>query len=257
MVKKAFTLAELIIMMAIIAIVITVVFITTKPFAPKFKSLYYYAFLNVRKFAGEVVASTAAPTLDSNDAKFCYDLIKDLNTVGGVNGCSAFYSGTKDSPFSGMSVSDLDRPSFALTNGQRFYVSNRVVNPADPIPYRVISVDLNGQSRPNKFDEDVVPFVVFDTGEVNPVGAPSENTDYLKVFVRAHRSDTGQASGDYIKNAADEKFLSYKEGFCLAGYNSANPNYCIAYTLNPACNPVDKSRFCKVNLIKPIIKIKI
>lgn len=254
-VKKAFSLTELMVMMMIMAVIIVVVIRGSHAFSPKFRTLYYYTFNNIKKFAGEVIADASDKTLSTNDAAFCTSMLRNLNTVGGYDDCSRFIDGTKDSPFGSMTKEDLDNPSFSLSNGQRFYVSNRVDEL--PIGYRIIDVDLNGKAKPNGFNQDVVPFVMFDTGEVVPIGTPAKDTSYLMTYVMSYKVVTGNPTGTYILNSAGKKFLTYKEGHCLAGYPTAYAYYCGAYTVDPACAPGNPSTFCKVSVVKPLIRVRL
>lgn len=252
--KKAFSLTEIMVMLMIMAVIIVVAIKGNHVLSPKFRTLYYYTFINVRKFAGEVIADSPNKILSADDTQFCTSMIKNLNTVGGYESCSGFYDGTKGSPFGTMTAANLNNPSFSLSNGQRFYVSTRVNE--SPIGYRIISVDLNGKGKPNTFNQDVVPFVMFDTGEVIPTGTPATDTSYLTVNVMSFNVNTGNSTENFILSSSGKKFLNYNQGFCLAGYPTAYANYCSSYLVDPACAPGNPTTFCRMNLMKPLIRVK-
>lgn len=261
-IKKAFTLAEIMIMITVVAIVMTMVVETTKPFAPKFKSLYYYAFSNTRKFAGEMLAISTDKQIEKNDSVFCSSLVDMLNTVGGASTCGPMYSANKNTPFQSLTESALDHPTFTLSNGQRYYISPRVEEL--PLPYRILSVDLNGKSSPNKLSEDVVSFLMFDNGEVFPLGSAAEDIEYLMVSNKIYSLYSGRPNGQVVKTSDGSSFLGYREGFCTAGISSVYSDYCnsggtftTTIAVNPACGSDNKNTFCRVNIIKPVINVKI
>lgn len=248
------------IVLAIMAVIIAA-FAINNPLAPKYKSLYYITFKNMQKFGGEVIGGDGSATLNPDNALFCKSLVKNLNTVGDATGCSKFYSGTFNLPYAGMVDADIDNPSFKVSNGQRFYVSERIPGPP---AYRVISVDLNGESRPNKFDKDIIPFVMYDTGEVVPIGAPINDKDYLTTYVKPYNINTGNATNDFVKDGSGNSVMTFRDGFCRSGSGEANKSaananqYCSSapiIAVDPACVP--GTTFCKMNLIKPMIYAKI
>lgn len=255
--KKAFTIAEIMMVMAIMAIMI-MAFMQTDPLTPKYKSLYYYTYQNIKKFGGEVVAKKGNSALDTDDATFCTNLIKGLNTVGGSNSCAVFYNATIAAPFTGMADADIENPSFSIVNGQRYYVSKRV---AGAPGYRIISVDLNGKSRPNTLKKDVVPFAMYDTGEVLPLADPVDDTTYLTVSARKYSVSSGRPLlNPYVENSSGKRILTFREGFCLTGSPTSYANYCTnspAITVAPGCEAGNAATFCKFDLIKPLIDVKI
>ena len=260
--KPAFTLAELVLMLGLISIVISMVISATNPFAPKYKSLFYYNFVNTRGIVGDLVASSSNGLLPDNDTLFCVQFTKDLNMIGVTPDCSNFFSGTKNSPFLNMSESNFDQPNFALTNGQRFYISTRVDEP--PVGYRILNVDLNGKAKPNKFEQDVVSFIVYDTGEIFPLGKPAEDKDYLTVNAKVYNGETGTFTGTYLEDEKNSKFLAYRTGYCLSGYKTSFANYCdetppftSAVAVSEHCNPTLTNNFCRVGLVKPVLKVNI
>ena len=126
---------------------------------------------------------------------FCTKLAEMVNTSGKVHcGKDDLYDiglDTNDVPYIKTKNSEEDSgnftnevPNFRTTNGQKYYISNRVVNSkiSDIYGFRLMSVDLNGNSKPNISDQeisrkapDVVTFLIMDSGEVFPLGAAADN----------------------------------------------------------------------------------
>lgn len=260
--NKAFTLAEILIMLVIMSIVTTIILQTTKPLTQGYKSLYYYALNNVKKIGGELVAMKSTGKLEIDDTKFCPGLIDILTTVGYDSVCGPLYTANKITPFGDLDETKLGVPTFVLGNGQRFYLSTRI--PELPnMGYRVITVDLNGKSRPNILGQDIVSFIMYDNGEVVPVGNAAEDKSYLMVTTKIFSKYTGNHTGNYVKDAEGSKLLSYRNGVCTAGYSSAFSDYCSSsagflnsYTVNDSCTPENANTFCQVSYIKPMINIK-
>ena len=82
---------------------------------------------------------------------------------------------------------DTTKPNIITTNGQRYYISKwkKDSRVSDLYGFRLVAVDLNGKSRPNKIDTltnskksnppDIVEFLVLDNGEVFPMGLAADN----------------------------------------------------------------------------------
>ncbi len=254
--KNAFTLAEIVIMLIIMGILSAILLQDTNPFLPKYKSLYYYLHKNVKKFTGELIAESSNKQLSSNDVNFCSDLLNNLNAVGGQESCNAFYTGTIYDPYNGLTASTIDTPSFTLTNGQRFYLSTRL---EDPISggYRILAADLNGKSKPNETDKDIVPFALKDDGTIIPLGEPINNKEYLSAIVKVYNGESGVTTGQTVMSGSDE-VLTYKQALCLSG-NPVEPlnGYCSPITIDSKCDRTIGSTFCRMTIQKPLLKVKI
>lgn len=262
---KAFTLAEILIMVTIIAIITVLMIQTTKNLKIGYKTLYYFTLKNVQKAAGELASNSNNALLDVDDDTFCNKLVGIFNTVGYESSCGPRYQGSNlASPFAGLSESMLDNPTFVITNGQRFYISNRNEQPTG-LGYRVFAVDLNGKGSPNAFDKDIVSFAVFDNAEVIPLGIAADNTDYLVVNVKVLSKTTAkQTNPSFLFDNTGNKFFSYRHGICAAGYSTSFADYCDAkagflhsYYTDDKCLSSNELTFCQVNYIKPLIKTNI
>jgi len=113
---------------------------------------------------------------------FCNSMVSIANTSGKTD-CDNLSTPEYDiEPY----ISDLDynNPNFITTNGQRFYISKWTFNEnvSTTYGYRLVAIDLNGKSGPNKSDaessvqpQDIVTFLVLDNGEVFPLGVAADN----------------------------------------------------------------------------------
>ncbi len=263
--KSAFSIVEILLMLAIIGIIMSLLAIIVMPGAPKYKTMYYYGFNNIKKMVGEVVARRSDAMLPTDNNLFCTRLTGNINTMGGSTNCITFYSSTLSAPFGGMITSNLTSPNFTLSNGQRIYISSRAVFAATGAGYRIISMDLNGESGPNEFNKDVVPFAVFDNGEVYPLGLAAEDTEYLKTTLRVHKFDTGLKTNTFVADSGGNKILSYRQATCLAGNTSSvYTTYCnntapfsAAINMSNLCNPALTQDFCNMEIKRPLINMKI
>ncbi len=220
--------------------------------------------VNVIKPDNEPAESTEIPFCSqigqqggSRTNLFCNTLVAMSNTVGATNcddlASSAMNSETQE-PY--ISSYDYDSPSFIATNGQRYYITEWAFNSAvsSEFGYRLVGIDLNGKSGPNKTDTesestsrppDIVTFLVMDNGEVYPLGVAADNLKqasnrvvmYLnskaKGYYYSYNPDRTEgipqecflntASGSkqtcnyavvYLQNDEGTSFFSYREAYC-------------------------------------------
>ncbi len=173
---------------------------------------------------------TSRPTgTGSNGSIFCKALSGILNSSGPVK-CAggdlyqAGYNGTSKEPY--ISGSELKSPNFITTNGQRYYLSKWQPPSANVSPkygYRIIAVDLNGKTGPNKLDKsaiggntsdtskkfnsspaDIVQFLILDNGQVYPLGLAADNKQlaggkkiqYLTSQIKGYYFDSKNLTAD-------------------------------------------------------------
>lgn len=152
---------------------------------------------------------------DNNPVLFCQALAGVIN-ISGESRCSyndlfdSTYVSAANAPFI-TSIPANKKPTFITTNGQAFYISKwaRNTNISDKYGYRVIAVDLNGKSGPNKIDvgsasytnspPDIIQFVVLDNGQVYPVGLAANN---MEIGGKKINYITAQIKGYYFSNSS-------------------------------------------------------
>jgi len=226
----AFTLAELLIIFAVMGVVAGVTIMTSKVklnLARKY--MYYATFMNLKQGVGEVVAQ-GFDAGDGNGVKavlpdnwstattgFCAKLSDVFNTIGTPRCDGSVYN------VGAGNNTRFDLYSFITTNGMIFYY-NAYVSPSYQI---IIDIDgLNkGSNTPNQNlggSKDEMIFFINRNGEVLP-GAGSlgaESTDYLSASVYNFNATTGVKK--FIKTS-----VSYREALCTAkGDPSWMSGYC-------------------------------
>ena len=167
---------------------------------------------------------------------FCSSLSAIAN-INGTPNCS--YDSLFESSFLDNEpyISNLnpDNPNFVTSNGQRYYISRWAKDSrvSSIYGYRLVAVDLNGKSRPNKMVNtggplpDIVVFLVLDNGEVYPLSYAADNLQrdgrkvtYINAKVKGYYFSTVDNAGNPIalssrKNAPEEckakKKVKYKD----------------------------------------------
>ncbi len=184
----------------------------------------YGKLVNVLKNDKELYAASGlcgadrASASGSSQNLFCKSLIA-LTNNSGSNHCtlykSAIQTGASEPSFTNLNPAN---PNFTLTNGMRVYISEwnfDASNISSIYGYRLIGVDLNGKTGPNreydgsKTPADIVTFLVLDNGEVYPLGIAADNLvdkknktlQYLNARVKGYyfnyyKRETCSGSGD-------------------------------------------------------------
>lgn len=275
--KRGFSLAEILIMLVVLGIIATIIISNSKNNTYGYNQLYSFVFKNIQKITGQLLSESVSSRLDESDSEFCTKIVEMVNISGDEINCHAltpaeiianplaqddFYISVKETPFSGLTDTVIDKPNFILSNGQRFYLSRRI--PELPLGYRIMSVDINGTSRPNEFNKDIVAFLVYDNGEVLPLGKAADDKIYLSATVSIYNKNTGINTGDYVLSDTGNKFLTFREAFCKAGLTSSFSNYCMItggfdkdYYIDNACLSTSPATFCQLRYIKTNFKVKI
>lgn len=267
--NKGFTLAELMIVFAIIAVVVV---ISTK--ISKSRSNYetsfmtYSAFMNLKHAIGEIVADgwknaggvsqTGIPDIwDSTTSPrfgFCQRLA-DSNVTGCAN-CGVFNTvGTVDCTKTATDATDFSSaattPMFTLTNGQRFFHDS--TNTTSPY---TIYVDINGKkgTKTDTLNKDVLKFIVNSDGSVFPMHTATvadqnaaDNLNYMTASVR------------YIDSSGNMIVVDSRVSFYTATCDATNnyPNFADCSVGSPStydnnCDPsLTPKRTCEVVINKP------
>lgn len=250
---EAFTMAEVMIVMVIIAIVSLATYGVMKAqtnYATKYQ--YYAAIMNLKQATGEVIADgyTLAGTLHkeippiaskatadaTNPEGFCNKLTDIMNIIPDIGGNPPSTTcGYTASP-TNFSAAD---PNFVTTNGQKYFF-----NTTTP-PY-TIYIDINGtrgNSVSNGTTPDVQPFIVNSDGTVFPhptsLGATSLN--YLAASVQYR-----DASGHIV---VVERGVTYYQAVCDANPPGASP---ILYNTT-TCSRSAAAGNCATNICEVII----
>ena len=215
---KAFTLLELSIVFFVISIIIGLTIATQRPYDKSIKLLYQRAYLTLKDASYNVLIEEAADDnpFPTDPVALCQKLA-DKNT-GFINTVETSCNSNLV-PTSGSSIPS-NALQFVAVNGMKFYFTDRMTKTItqDTITYnigfRLVIVDLNGDSGPNKFQEsasdsitDTVPFVLTDEGEVYPIGLPVVDTGYLTAKV--HYPD-GPGADDFDQYSGSMSYYDAK-----------------------------------------------
>ena len=279
--KKAFTLVEILFIMILTSVVAVMAMGVMKHLQANYKDIYYATYKNIQHAIGESIAASSTKTITDNTAA-CTQLANSFNTVGSTTAdCTYRYNISVAKGLSGTILPDLNKPSFTLTNGTRFYVGNIFDRTVDNYFYTsafIIAVDLNGKAGPNIFDTrtytgsktpDVVAFAVLTDGNVVPMSPMADRDDYLIASVQRCSKATGcpiSTATDIITGydrIAIRKALSVSNNFPGRATDSAYSPYQYntdniyafktAYTVDPICDPSNANYFCKLILFNPIL----
>lgn len=215
---------------------------------------------------------------DTEQNLFCKSLAAISNTSGRIN-CDNLSSIEMNGTEPAISSLDYDNPSFITTNGQRFYISEwkKDFNVSSDYGFRLVAVDLNGTSRPNRIEvnntgtpPDIVTFMVIDNGEVFPIGVAADNINlpsgrvitYLNSKVKGYYytynenrtenvapectkviNGVKQQTCNYaivpLTNEKGTSFFSYRQAYCLASGDRGitYENYCKDIPPSELCPP--------------------
>ena len=217
--KKAFTLAELLCVVAIIGIVTAFALATMKPEQKVVRYQYMNAYNALSKAYYNAVIKGMNPfttsevdgvtpvhtsSKDTGTEILCKGLTTFINTFDnkkdGDDDYSTTCSDTAITPESADSFAE-DNIQFTATNGMRFYISKLLGD--DELPFYIVFVDVNGQKEPNSMDyvidkkgkikaePDIYPFVMLNTGRVMPIGVAEYDRNILSARF-AYFDDSGE-----------------------------------------------------------------
>lgn len=242
---KAFTMAEVMVVMAIIGIISLALYGTMKAqtnYATKYQ--YYQALMNLKQATGEILAegytlsgspavTKAIPTVASNATAnattpvgFCDRLIQIINLIG-TTSCGTTAT---TSPFSGT-------PNFITSNGQRYFFGNSA-------PPYTIYIDINGpkgDALSTGSTPDVQPFIVNGDGTVFPVSTSvgATSTNYLAASVQ-YRDNSGNI-------VVVERGVTYYQAACDASSDSKYNGVACTRVNGAAC----ATNMCDILIDKP------
>lgn len=217
-IKSAFSLAEVMIFLVVVSILLTVLFVVSKPQQAlsdknvKYRYAAAYDALNLATF-DLLGKEETNPFYNDNDPvkgfkKLCTGLAEYINNDEDVN-CNSPLSNNvaflQNENFDFKTI----QPNFTALNGMKFYISQLITddvtpntnrsyyNSEDPnftLKFFMVYVDLNGkdyQARPHSIiaqdgknkNPDVFAFAVIPTGDAIPIGIAEYNIKYLQTRV--------------------------------------------------------------------------
>ena len=250
--KKAYTLAEVVIVMIVIGIIVGITMqITASKVEQANKYMYYATYTTLKDFATELIAdNTDMETLGGGS--LCTQIQNRLNlmgqkiTVAGKEvtpSCSTAHNLSNKTDFSEVV------PNLVLVNGIRLYnlkgalVTISQLNGAADEEKKgyIIYADINASRSSSTLYKDVFPFYLTISGKIIPAypssgTAGGNNPNDMMFSVRY----------DEIKNVSNNetriehwlvKSVSFKEAACKSGYETSS-TYCNGYTIDTKCSDV-------------------
>lgn len=242
--KRGFTLAEIVICMAIIGIIMSIALTTVKPRQKAMKYLYMNAYQSVAKayYNGFIQGfnpfldkdgTTHSSTTDTGSEELCKALSSFINSTDTVVEAGKDYSNscspTKITSELGNSFEDKKIQFIAAGSGMRFYTSE-MLEKDGPIPFYLVFVDLNGPKKPNRMDyaptdkkkqhdPDIYAFAVLNNGTTVPLGVPEYDTRYMTARIVYF-----DKNGDEIYSKTPRAYYQAKgEAWGFYGDSTINP----------------------------------
>lgn len=255
-IKKGFTLAEVVTALLVIAVVASVTMkITSERQNYINKILYYSAFINLKQMTGELITQGCPEdgnkkklTVVSGDSGYtsglgavnvCTRLLGILNVVyQGNSGCSASTIGSY--PLTSSTYFNTNLASymnFSTSNGLRFF---NFKADADANKNFTIYVDVNGARGSGIIDQDVIAFIVNNDGTVLPHPSSIIATDVNALSASVRYTN---ASNQVI---AVENKIPYKQAVC-----DANATYGGTACARSAAAAICATQTCNVIINKP------
>lgn len=179
---KAFSLAEILIVLVIIGVIVVLMLNIIKPskFVTKMQYMKAYNMLTVAAYnVYDDALNDNKTILYTSTSDLCTHLTNYINTT--YKNCNA-----SAIAYTGASFPDSSR-KFMASNDMIFYISNPLT--IGEMTHRIVWVDINGKRKPNtatwKFGNpaDIVAFDINDQGEVVPLGYPKIDRHYMQAKV--------------------------------------------------------------------------
>ena len=223
--KIATSMAELLIILAIIGILSALYRKTVNPDAVAIKFGYKTLLNNMIAYAA---TQTNSYENELPNYVLCDNMYDMVNTLG-----------DKNCDYSVMPVV----PNFITTSGLRFFGLEQSFKSYDNFgePSMFISVDLDGLLGANKFEEDIFPFELTKSGRIRPTGSPSKMKNNVALDAELYAVNVS-----YIPEGAENKAefktignrISFAEAQCLGGnpfpYRDAFPPHKIQMCVEDA-----------------------
>ncbi len=195
-IKKAFTLAEALLVFIIIGIIAAIGMSTVKPWQKSYKYSYsrMYNALSLAIY-NHMINSTEENSFPETADDFCKALLEWINTADNATTCRGSNVGLNPTSF------PEERVRMMASNGTKIWIGSNTDNTPfilsqhidastiDTVRYYMVFVDINGDRGPNTAEwkptqmADIVAFAVTDKFKVIPLGYPEVDGRYLTAHV--------------------------------------------------------------------------
>ena len=280
--KQGFTIAETLIVLAIIGVLIMAAITTIKPFDKTIQYLYTNAAISLDRayYNAMGVSGSDDPFADASETfvrnsttrddgakRVCEALIKYINPIDKADSCKAdrIVSPKADS------FPD-DKIQFQSLNGMRFYTSNLVTGTynTQDIQFYIVFVDVNGEkgrgsaeyvpggtkdengNEMKQKNPDIFAFGILPIGRVVPLGPPEIDTTFMSTRI-SYLNDEQEVrfstvSKPYYQTKADAW------GYYIDDADNTRIAYDTPYTYNDAIKTILNAKY-EDNLIYKNVEI--
>ncbi|MDR1168431.1 MAG: type II secretion system GspH family protein [Heliobacteriaceae bacterium] len=260
--RNAFTLAEIMVALAVITILLTVTLSVSKSkLENAIRYSYYAAYTVLQQAVKEIVyenanAATPISGLDTSGANVCTKM-RDFLNLNSATPCAGTPNLTDTSNF----AADSTKPDLVLRNGIKLYNIQTyktgltgLDGTDDEKNGYVVYADVNGTQGKSQLYKDVFPFYITISGKVAPAWksgttAGGNYNRHLEVSVKYFQVDgSGKRTVMWL-----DKSVSFREAACHSGYITGT--YCTAapaVSKSAVCtNTADYTADCRIVPIKP------
>lgn len=218
--KSAFTMAELLLVTAIIGIVSVYGLRTLNNIDKSVKYAYsnVYHSLDKALYNSFNFTSLKNPFVKKDVVNGSEVQVSDAEHIKRLCLMLTEYINSKNINCSAPAVSDLGTdlktPHFISMNGIKFYISNMLPKSNNAEHYfMLVFADLNGNKLPNsmvynppKQEPDIFAFAALDTGRVCPIGIPEIEPNYMLTRISYYESKNDENAGLLGQDLADVKY---------------------------------------------------
>lgn len=242
--KSAFTLMEILIVVAIMGVIAVTIILSSRPAIEKisYRKLSFTAYNFLRTTVGSYIAEHKKIT----DSKQLCEYIASMSNTTVTNPENIH------SDCTGVVVDDdfnASNANFTLNNGMAFFnfgkaIHNAVYDMEDNLTqgYYIVYVDIDGNRGKRILNKDVIGFLININGEVLPYGDAAVNKDYFLAeykFLRINPEDPAKYEWVWL-----DRNSNFKEAICKAGIELQTNNYC------GGIESVCTTRICRYQIIK-------
>ena len=255
MIKKAFSMIEVMIVLTVIGFIIIAELCIINQKANEYGQSYYATYNALKKANYNVLADIYCPDVNSTNAacrlgprsypteprELCSRLTEFINVS--ENNCSSTNFTVINDNANNINTNN---PAFIASNSFRFYIGNErtyvvtdVNGRRDELRYFVVYVDINGEKRPNRLrcDDsdvlpDIVPFALTRRGEVIPMGLPVYSNAYMTAKIKYPGTINEDSNEMENKSASSMSYYEATFGAWPNGNNSeVQENYDIPFSI--------------------------
>ena len=244
--KSAFTVAEILITMAIIGIISVAGITTVSHIDKSVKYMYSNVYHSLDKALYNAMFFTNIDNPFSKTDNQGNDMTPQARVTFLCRMLTEYFN-TRQRSCNLAGVSQMGNafgnPHFTASNGVRFYISSML--PADENAshhFFLVFADMNGEKRPNSMaynppdtEPDIFAFAALDIGRICPLGPPEVDTNYMSTRVTYFEEQPPNADGEITmlqrySNSSRPYYVSKAEAW---GYYTGQLDDSVIIDANP------------------------